>query len=100
MTTPTTPPISSPGPGNTLAEYYAYYYKAVFNKLNKKDQDDLLINLAKPNLIIRGEPVKYENVKTFVKAVIILAEENWDKAQKKTPPPAEVPKPQQVTAEK
>ena len=90
MTTPNTDQKLSITPQNnttpdlkSLTDYYAHYYKVVFNKLNKRDQDELLINLGKPNLIIRGEPVKYENVKTFVKAVIILAEEAWDKAQAK-----------------
>ena len=90
MTTPNTDPKLSITPQNNttpdlkcLTDYYAHYYQVVFNKLNKRDQDELLVNLGKPNLIIRGEPVKYSHVQTFVKAVIILAEEAWDKAQAK-----------------
>ena len=38
----------------------------------------------KPDRIVRGEVSEYSNVRTFIKAVILLAEEQFDKAQEKT----------------
>ena len=90
MTTPNTDPKLSITPQNnttpdlkSLTDYYAHYYKVVFNKLNKRDQDELKANLLKPDRIARGEVSEYSNVRTFIKAVIILAEEAFDKAQAK-----------------
>ena len=76
-------PNNSPPNLKTLSDYYAHYYQVVFNKLNKKDQDELKAALLKPDRIVRGEVSEYSNVRTFIKAVILLAEEQFDKAQEK-----------------
>ena len=66
---------------NTLADYYNHYYGVLLNKLNEEDRAQLLINLGKPNRIIRGEPREYSDVRQFVNAVIEKAEEEYEKAQ-------------------
>ena len=63
----------------TLSEFYAHYYKTLFNKLNKDEQEALLANLTKPNIMVRGEPVAYENVRKFVREVLEKSEEEFDK---------------------
>ena len=73
----------------TMPDFYAHYYKVLFNKLEKDAQEALTANLAKGTLLVRGEQREFENVRTFVRDVIEKAETEYDKAQAKKKADAE-----------
>lgn len=83
---PNNEPAKDNSPTN-LTGFYAHYYKVLFNKLPIEEQEQLLINLKKPNRIIRGEPIEYPNVRNFVRAVIEKAEEEFDKYARRNQKP-------------
>lgn len=67
----------------TLTEYYQHWYKVLFDKLPKEEQEALLANLAKGQQLIRGEAREFTNVRDFSRAVIEKAETEYDKAEAK-----------------
>lgn len=62
----------------TQAECYAEAWKLCLNKLSKEQQADLLINLRKPLVEIRGVEYWPKETKTFVQAVAELGEGMFD----------------------
>lgn len=80
---PKIPPVSPNTPNNaappkTMAETYSHAWSTLFNKLSKEEQELLLINLKKEEIMVRGKAVPYPNVNSFVKNVAIFAEEMFD----------------------
>lgn len=74
---------------NTMTDFYQHYYKLLFDKLTKSEQDSLTLNLTKGAQIIRGEPHEFVNVRDFTRAVIETAEAEYEKSQAKKKAEAE-----------
>ena len=60
---------NKPTDPTSQAECYAEAWKFCLNKLSKEQQADLLINLQKPIVQVRGRDLWPKDVKCFVKEV-------------------------------
>lgn len=74
---------NKPAAPQTQAEWYAEARSRILNKLPNDERDHLLRNLSRAETIVRGQPVQFENVRRFVRDVIELGEELFDRAQAK-----------------
>lgn len=74
----TTPAPNKPLHPTSQAECYAEAWKLCLNKLSKEGQAELLINLRKPLVEIRGVEHWPKETKRFVQAVAELGEEMFD----------------------
>ncbi len=74
--TPTKP--NKPAPKKTQDRCYKDAFAALLNKLPKEDAESLLINLGKPNMLVRGQELWMKEVKSFVKEVVSLGESTFE----------------------
>lgn len=74
-------PNNAPSP-KTQAEFYAHAWTTILNKLSKEERESLLINLQKPDLVVRGVTTMRDDVNRFVKNVAALGEEMFEKSSK------------------
>jgi hypothetical protein len=66
-----------------MAKLYKAEWAAQLAKLTDEERTSLLANLKKPNKITSARRVSYyDNVNSFVKAVVFNAEAAYDKAMK------------------
>ena len=83
VTEPNTQPTKAP---STLPEFYAQAWQTLLKKIPKEEREHFERNLKREDVIIRGKPVVYENVRRFVKDVAELGEDLFDKHVKSSVP--------------
>lgn len=65
----------------TQAEYYEYFYRNIFAKLTKHEQERILRESKKPPLIVRGTPIVDSFLDAFIKSVVRGAEKAYEESQ-------------------